>query len=323
MCALRLFARGVFSVTWIAPFAVASLLAAPAPVPADEPSPPPAAGLSSPAPATPLRPLLLKRREPLIVLDVRPTQSFPLSADERSLPGQPTDNEIVLDGDLFIALKPHLHAFIKYDNPAEIDGATYKNGVRTYPGYNRDERTSEGFSWDFPHGLALDVGHRERHRTCCPGAGDPTVAAKRFYTATYAGVTYVFGPNSMIGKPFRVYAEEMFVNHHHDIGVPIPPGPYDEGKKTVFQYWMRGQFELFGQQKVVPYIEYQNFTGFFAMDVVPAHTSRTFTGLRINASKLLAYDVHIQNDHNYAPTPNSGHNVSLYVDAIFKYVSDF
>lgn len=290
----------------------ASAMAAPArPLPA-------ATALTAPRPLK--KAPAFQKRAPLYTLTVSPTQSFPTASDELVPGGTASNNQMFVDGSLFINVAPRVRIFEKMINHADVGGARYKNGRPDYGGFGRDTENQEGLSWDFARDLSLDLAYRERHRVCCPAATD--VKSGRYFTGVLGGITYTFGPRTRIGKPFKAYAEETFVNHHLVSSVKIPKGQSDFGKRTLFKGSIAAQFELFGQQRVVPWVEYQNFSTIFDNNLVPSHTNRSIVGLQIKGTRYVSYKAYMKNDHQYGAGADVPHSVNLYLTASFKFTGE-
>ena len=287
-----------------------------------------AAAASAPVPAATATPAAaprairkappLHKRPPLYTLTLSPTQSFPTASDELVPGGTLGNNQVFVDGSLFVQVAPRVRVFEKLINHADVGGARWKNGRPDYGGFGRDTENQEGLAWNFAPDLALDLAYRERHRVCCPSGS----VSGRYYTGVLGGITYTFGPRTRIGKPFRAYVEETYVNHHLIAGVKIPKGQHDIGKRTLFKGSISAQFEVFGQQRVVPWVEYQNFSTLFNNNLVPSHTNRSIVGIQIKGTPFVSYRAFMKNDHQYGAGADVPHSVNLYLSASFKLSGD-
>lgn len=243
-----------------------------------------------------------------------PSKSGKLTATPLVSPGTPAVNQIFFDGQAQFRITSRLRAFYRRVNHASIDGK--RNGK--YGGGAWDLESQEGLAYGgLLPGLTVDAFYRERHRIY--GSNNVGTSTPRFYTGVSMGVTQVFGGETIVGRPYRLYVEATDVDHHLDAGVPIPPGQFDLGKHVIYRLAFRTQVPVYGQNKVVPYFEAINFEDYFNNNLQPSHTNRQIMGVAVRGTRYVGWDFYVKNDHQYDPLGDVPHNVGIFAVMHLKY----
>ena len=246
------------------------------------------------------------------------SKSYALGADQLSLPGQNTSNQIFLDGNLQYQVAPRYRLYFKKADKNSTGGRQYSaKGVPTYGGFSNDVQDTVGFSYAAGRNEQYDVFYTYRYRTCCPGAADPKNLSQRHFHGIGVGYTNRFGHESKIGKPFTIYLEETRVKHMFDVVGASSVG--DIGPQWILTSgYFNAQFRVWGQQKLIPYYQYEHFDTFMDNNLTGTHSNRTRIGFRMPGNKLASYNFYVRNTQPYNPTVNTTHDVMLVLETTLK-----
>lgn len=263
-----------------------------------------------------------KKRKPFVQLNLSLEKSYAIGADQIPPQGALNDNEIMPAGSLTLNLTPRLRLVESRLNHFSIGGRRYK-GAKNTPsfsglGYDIEYRTTLAYA--LAKDLELSEAYAYRWRTCCPGAGDPLNNKPRLRHELITGLTYKFGPNTVVGKPLQVHVEAAINDHHLDLGTGLPAGTPVLGRALLGKETFYSQVPAFGKN-FVPYFGFEHFTSIFDNQLVPSTINRSIFGFRINGNSFMSYRAYVKNDHETNPGGNVSHKVSLYLETTFKFHS--
>jgi hypothetical protein len=94
-----------------------------------------------------------------------------------------------------------------------VNGRYYTASGAVYSNLSDDNNDSYGISYALTKTLSVDAGYTRRWRINFPAAGDPANPSPTVYSGGYLAAAWTFGPNTVAGKPFGVFATVVDTDH--------------------------------------------------------------------------------------------------------------
>jgi hypothetical protein len=94
-----------------------------------------------------------------------------------------------------------------------INGRYFTAGGAAYSQLADDNNDSYGISYALTKTLSVDAGYTRRWRINFPAAGDPANASPTVYSGGYLAAAWSFGPNTVVGRPFSIFATAVDTDH--------------------------------------------------------------------------------------------------------------
>jgi hypothetical protein len=94
-----------------------------------------------------------------------------------------------------------------------INGRSFTPNGPAYSQLSDDNNDSYGVSYALTKTLSVDAGYTRRWRINFPAAGDPANASPTVYSGGYLAAAWSFGPDTIAGKPFSIFATVVDTDH--------------------------------------------------------------------------------------------------------------
>jgi hypothetical protein len=184
-----------------------------------------------------------------------------------------------------------------------------------------------GASYRLARNWSVSAEQYHRWRQCCAGAGD--VSARPYNPVASRGwsilMTYAFGPDTIIGKPFSfTYQGIEFKHDATNVAAATPTafkqaGTLNEGTKYTSGMTLGYRMPLFHQRKVVPFVNVQELPTYFDNSVEPIYSNAVNYGATVVGSRVVTYNFSVRNlyEHHLGYPSPLQHYSWLIVNANF------
>ena len=213
--------------------------------------------------------------------------------------------------------------------PLALNGRYFNSShVAVYGNLGDDINDSYGLSYALTKSLSVDAGYTRRWRINFPAAADPANANPAVYSGAYIGTAWRFGPNTIVGKPFTLYATAVDVDHRanpaavyalprHGIGTPVPGW---EIACTSCGFSVR--FPVFHQAVVVPRVNYLYTANYADSSIYPPYANVIEYGVDIVPATFLTFTITARNFNGHKigypyPNPQDQHYSWINISANF------
>jgi hypothetical protein len=222
-----------------------------------------------------------------------------------------------------------LTAYWNRTTPNALNGRYYNAAhVAVYGNLGDDINDSYGLSYALTKSLSVDAGYTRRWRINFPAAGDPANPNPAVYSGAYLGAAWRFGPNTIVGKPFTLYATATDVDHvlNSAARAALPnkgAGIHTPGWEVVCtSCGLSVRFPVFHQAVFVPRLNYQYSANYADSSVYVPYTNILEWGADIIPAKFVTFTITVRtfNGHELGypyPTPQNQHYSYVNISANF------
>lgn len=226
-------------------------------------------------------------------------------------------------------LTDRLTAYWNRATPNAENGRYFNSAhVAVYGNLGDDINDSYGLSYAVTKSLSVDAGYTRRWRINFPAAGDPTNANPAVYSGAYLGAAWRFGPNTLVGKPFTLYATATDVDHVLNPAARAAlPG---RGAGIATPGWevvctscgLSVRFPVLHQAVFVPRVNYLYTANYADSSVYPPYANVVESGADIVPAKFVTFTITVRtfNGHEIGypyPAPQSQHYSWVTITANF------